>query len=285
MTRNPTIARRAEELLGAAVAATSPVAGGDICTATRVRLTDGRAVLIKSHVHPPRGFFAAEASSLAWLAAAAPDLVPAPLAVDDDCLVLPWIETGKPNVEAAADFGRALAALHAAGAPGFGREADGFIGRLPMRNTPTPDWPRFFAEHRVLPYLKLARDRDRIEPEAARQIEAVLPRLEALVPTEPPAPLHGDLWNGNVLWSSDGVVRLIDPAAYGGHREMDLAMLALFGLPHLQRVLDAYGEAAPLADGWEDRLALHQLFPLLTHAVMFGGGYGERAAAAAVRFA
>ncbi|CAM3289071.1 fructosamine kinase family protein [Nocardioides dubius] len=284
MTRNPTIARRAEELLGAAVAATSPVAGGDICTATRVRLTDGRAVLIKSHVHPPPGFFAVEASGLAWLAAAAPDLVPAPLAVDDDCLILPWIETSKPTLEAAADFGRALAALHGVGATGFGRDGDGFIGRLPMRNTPRESWPQFFAENRVLPYLKLARDRDRIEPEAAEQIEAVLPRIAELVPSESAAHLHGDLWNGNVLWSSDGVVQLIDPAAYGGHREMDLAMLALFGLPHLQRALDAYREAFPLAEGWEDRLALHQLFPLLTHAAMFGGGYGARAGAAAARF-
>ncbi|MFS3127457.1 fructosamine kinase family protein [Nocardioides sp. Bht2] len=284
MTRNPTIARRAEELLGAAVAATSPVAGGDICTATRVRLADGRAVFVKSHVRPPQRFFASEADSLVWLAQAAPDLVPEPLAVDDDCLILPWIETSKPTVEAAASFGHALARLHAAAVSGFGRESDGFIGRLPMRNTPAPDWAEFFAEHRVRPYLKLAHDRGRLSAEQSAAIESVLPRLGSLVPVEPAAPLHGDLWNGNVLWSADGVVRLIDPAAYGGHRETDLAMLALFGLPHLQRVLDSYHEQYPLADGWEDRIGLHQLFPLLTHAAMFGGGYGARAATVAARF-
>jgi fructosamine-3-kinase len=106
------------------------------------------------------------------------------------------------------------------------------------------------------------------------------------VPEEPPARLHGDLWNGNVLWGLDGQVWAIDPAAHAGHRETDLAMLSLFGLPHLPRVLDAYLEASPLADGWEDRVPLHQLFPLLVHACLFGWGtsgtgYGGRAGAAA----
>ena len=100
-----------------------------------------------------------------------------------------------------------------------------------------------------------------------------------------PCSRHGDLWNGNVLWGLDGHAWLIDPAAYGGHREADLAMLALFGLPHLPRVLDAYIEVAPLADGWEDRAALHQIFPLLGHACHFGGGYGPRAADLAARYA
>ena len=133
----------------------------------------------------------------------------------------------------------------------------------------------------MLPYLKLARDRGADHRRRRPRIEAVVRRLAELVPEEPPARLHGDLWNGNVLWGTDGRVRVIDPAAHGGHRETDLAMLALFGLPHLPRVLDAYDEVAPLADGWQDRPALHQLFPLLVHACLFGGGYGARAADAA----
>ena len=104
-------------------------------------------------------------------------------------------------------------------------------------------------------------------------------------PDEPPARLHGDLWSGNLVWTSSAVW-LVDPAAHGGHRETDLAMLALFGCPQLPRVLDAYQEATPLADGWEDRVALHQLFPLLVHACLFGrgsggSGYGARAGEAA----
>ena len=104
------------------------------------------------------------------------------------------------------------------------------------------------------------------------------------VPDAEPARLHGDLWSGNILWSADGAV-LIDPAAHGGHRETDLAMLDLFGLPHLARVLAAYDETWPLDDGWRQRVPLRQLHPLLVHAALFGGGYGAQAVAAARRYA
>ena len=136
----------------------------------------------------------------------------------------------------------------------------------------------------MLPYLKLASDRGRISADDAQRVEGVVARLADLVPEEPPARLHGDLWNGNVLWGTEQRVWVIDPAAHGGHRETDLAMLALFGLPHLPRVLDAYAEASPLAEGWQDRAGVHQLFPLLVHACLFGGGYGARAGATAARY-
>ncbi|WP_235734488.1 fructosamine kinase family protein [Nocardioides alcanivorans] len=249
-----------------------------------MKVADGRTVLMKTHVHPPAGFFDAEARSLRWLHEAAPRLVPAVLAVDVDCLLLPFVETGKPTVDAAALLGRELATLHAAGAATYGWDKDGFIGRLPLPNSPAPSWAEFYATRRVLPYLKLARDRGHATPDDAQVIESVLGRLAQLVPDEPPARLHGDLWSGNVLWATDGRVWLVDPAAHGGHRETDLAMLALFGLPHLQQVVDAYEAVTPLAEGWADRQSLHQLFPLLTHAAMFGGGYASRAAALAARF-
>ena len=151
-----------------------------------------------------------------------------------------------------------------------------------MPNRPAPSWPEFFATRRILPYLKLARDRGNIAPEDAAAVEDVVRRIVDLAgPAEPPARIHGDLWSGNVLWGQDGRGWLVDPAAHGGHRESDLALLALFGLPQLPRVLDAYTEEAPLADGWEERVPLHQLFPLLVHACLFGGGYGARAAEAA----
>ena len=291
MTRQPLVARRAEELLGSAVVATAPVAGGDISTATRLRLSNGTTALMKTLPHAPDGFFAAEAAGLRWLAEASPDggaHVPDVLGVDHECLIIRWVEPGKNSVDAATALGRSLAATHATGAASFGLERDGFIGRLPMPNRPTDTWAEFYAARRVLPYLKLARDRGAASAEDAAAIEALLPRLGDLVPEEPPARLHGDLWNGNVLWGVDGQAWLIDPATYGGHREVDLTMLALFGLPHLPRVLDAYAEAAaatrPLADGWEDRVALHQVFPLLVHACHFGGGYAARAAEAAARY-
>jgi fructosamine-3-kinase len=137
----------------------------------------------------------------------------------------------------------------------------------------------------VLPYLKLARDRGAVSPGQAATIEAVVSKLTALVPEEPPARLHGDLWNGNVLWGADARIWIVDPAAYAGHRETDLAMLALFGLPHLSRVIDAYHEGHPLTDGWRDRLAIHQLYPLLVHSAAFGGGYAARAAAGVTSYA
>lgn len=292
MTRQPLVARRAEELLGSSVVATAPVAGGDTSTATRLRLSNGTTALMKTLPHAPEDFFAAEAAGLRWLAEATGSggaQIPEVLGVDHECVIVRWVEPGKNSVDAATTFGRALAATHAAGAPSYGRDRDGFIGRLPMPNRPTDTWAEFYAARRVLPYLKLARDRGAATAEQAAAIEAVLPRLADLVPEESPARLHGDLWNGNVLWGLDGHAWLIDPAAYGGHREVDLAMLALFGLPHLPRVLDAYAEAAaetvPLADGWTDRVALHQVFPLLVHACHFGGGYAGRAAEAAARFA
>ncbi|HEU5037571.1 MAG TPA: fructosamine kinase family protein [Nocardioides sp.] len=289
MTRQPLVARRAEELLGSAVVATAPVAGGDIATSTRLRLSDGTTALMKTLPHAPDDFFAAEAAGLRWLAEAGGARVPEVLGVDPECLIIRWVEPGKSSIDTAAALGRELAATHAAGAPSYGLDRDGFIGRLPMPNRPADTWAEFYAVRRLLPYLKLARDRGAATPEQAAAVEAVVPRLASLVPEERPARLHGDLWNGNVLWGLDGHAWLIDPAAYGGHREVDLAMLALFGLPHLPRVLDAYAEAAadtrPLADGWEDRLALHQLFPLLVHACHFGGGYAGRAADLAARYA
>jgi len=288
VTRQPLVARHAEELLGAAVVATAPLAGGDTSSATKLRLSDGSTAIMKTHAHPPAGFFASEASGLRWLAEANADggvSVPEVLGVDEECVILRWVEPGKASADAAAGFGQALATTHAAGAPSYGGAADGFISKLPLPNGTCDSWAEFYAVRRVLPYLKLARDRGAVSDVEAGLVEGVIGKLTSLLPEEPPARLHGDLWNGNVLWGQESRVWLIDPAAYGGHRELDLAMLALFGLPHLPRVLESYQERAPLADGWEERVPLHQLFPLLVHAALFGGGYGSRAAEAAARYA
>jgi fructosamine-3-kinase len=280
-----TIAGRAETLLGTAVVATTPVAGGDICTSTRLRLSGGGSALMKTRPNAPDDFFPAEARGLRWLGEASGVDVPDVLAAEPDCLILSWVEVGRPTPEAAEQLGRRLAATHRAGAPAFGADLDGYIGTLPLPNRSAPTWPEFFATRRILPYLKLARDRGAVSPDDAADVEAVVRRIADLAgPPEPPARLHGDLWSGNVLWGQDGRTWLVDPAAYAGHRETDLAMLALFGLPQLQRVLEAYQQETPLAEGWEDRVGLHQLFPLLVHACLFGGGYGTRAGEVARRF-
>lgn len=282
MARMTGTAARAEALIGRGVVSTTPVAGGDICTATRLRLSDGTNAVIKTRPQAPADFFRREAEGLQWLREAGGAPVPEVLGVDEECLVLAWVEPGKPTAEAAEELGRALARTHAAGAEGFGGPDDGYIGLAPLPNRPLDTWPDFYASRRVMPYVRAALDRKALTVEQADTIESAMRRIRDIAgPAEPPARLHGDLWSGNVVWGTDGHAWLIDPAAHGGHRETDLAMLSLFGAPHLQRILDAYDEAAPLADGWRGRVALHQLHPLLVHAVLFGGSYGARATAAA----
>ncbi|WP_328350490.1 fructosamine kinase family protein [Streptomyces sp. NBC_00445] len=246
-----------------------------------VTLDDGHMVMVKRGDGPAAA--QAEAAGLRWLAAAGAVRVPEVHGHDRHWLVSDRVPPGAPTPAAAARFGGELAALRASGAPAFGAPppdgpVDAYIGLAPMRNSPGTDWPQWYAEHRVLPYLRRAVDDGTIRAAEAAVIERVCERLPELAgPAEPPARLHGDLWNGNVLWGADGHAWLIDPAAHGGHRETDLAMLRLFGCPHLDLVLDGYQQTAPLAEGWTDRVGLHQLFPLLVHAVLFGRGYAEQA--------
>lgn len=282
MARMGGIAARAESLLGLGVIATTPVAGGDICTSTRLRLTDGRSAIIKTRPHSPEDFFVREADGLRWLRAAEGAPVPEVLGVATDCVIVQWVEPGRATSEAAERFGRGLSVTHAAGAAMFGAEHDGYIGTAPLPNRSAPSWGEFYATRRVLPYLKAAVDRGAMTAHQAEPVETLMRRIgEFAGPEEPPARIHGDLWAGNVVWGLDDQAHLIDPAAHGGHRETDLAMLALFGTQHLQEILGAYDEAAPLADGWRERVALHQLHPLLVHSMMFGGGYGARASSSA----
>lgn len=282
MARMAGTAARAEALLDLGVVSTTPVAGGDICTCTRLRLTDGHSAIIKTRPHAPEGFFAREAEGLRWLGEAGGAKVPHVLAVAEDCLVLDWVEPGKPTPDAAERFGRDLAATHRAGAQMFGADGDGFIGLAPLPNRSMATWPEFFASRRVMPYVRAAADRDALTGDEAATIESAMRHIHDFAgDAEPPARIHGDLWSGNLVWGADGDIRIIDPAAHGGHRETDVAMLSLFGTPHLQRIVDAYDEAWPLGEGWRERLPLHQLHPLLVHAVLFGGTYGARAAAAA----
>ncbi|MFC8428387.1 fructosamine kinase family protein [Streptomyces sp. NPDC057253] len=267
----------AARLTGRTAAEERPVSGA----LTEVTLDDGREVMAKRGDAPEE--VAAEATGLRWLAEARAVRVPVVYGHDDRWLVTELVPRGRPSRDAADGLGRSLAALHAAGAPAFGSAPPGgpreaFIGRAPMRNVEGADWPQWYAEHRVLPYLRRAVDDGTIAADEAPVIERLCERLPELAgPAEPPARLHGDLWNGNVLWGADGHAWLIDPAAHGGHRETDLAMLHLFGCPHLDEVLRGYERAAPLADGWADRVGLHQLFPLLVHAVLFGRGYAQQA--------
>ena len=278
----------AGRVLGAPVVGLSPIAGGDTSRAYRATTDTDRTAFVKVHDATPAGLLAAEARGLRWLADAGTVRVPAVLGLDEagatPVLVVEWIEPGAPARDHDEQVGHQLAALHLAGAPSFGFDHDGFIGPLPLDNTPTDDWPTFYAERRIRPLLRLAHDRGRLEPTTVAAIDHLLDGLaDRAGPPEPAARLHGDLWAGNALVDASGAPVLVDPAAHGGHREVDLAMMRLFG-GFGPRCFAAYDEAAPLADGHAERVPLWQLHPLLVHAVLFGGGYAESVATVVARF-
>ena len=243
--------------------------------------------IVKRRDEAPDGFFEAEAAGLAWLAVADGVRTARVAAVGPGWIELERITETRPDRAAAAAFGRDLARTHAAGADAFGAPPGGwhgplFIGRRPMAAAAERRWGAFYARDRVLPFVAIAEEIGDVTTAEAALVRRVCEAIAAgaFDDDEPPARIHGDLWNGNVLWSADGVV-LIDPAAHGGHRETDLAMLALFGCPFLGDILAAYDAVAPLRDGWRDRVPLHQLHPLAVHAAGHGRGYGIALAEAA----
>jgi fructosamine-3-kinase len=263
--------------LGTTIRATAPVHGGDVAVAYRLDLGDGHRVFAKTHRNPPAGFFTTEAAGLRWLAEPAVVRVPTVIAVADDpaFLVLEWIDTGQgaAHERTEAELGRALAALHRAGSPSFGREDRRTTGSRGLPNEPCPTWAEFYATQRLLPLARLARDGGALGVTAVAGLAVIAERLVELGgPAEPAARLHGDLWAGNRLVDDRGTSWLIDPAAHGGHREFDLAMMRLFG-GFGADCFAAYQESFPLAEGWEARVELHQLAPLVVHAIKFGGAY------------
>jgi fructosamine-3-kinase len=274
--------------LGATIVNARRVHGGDVAIAYALDLDDGRRAFAKTHPAAPPNFFTTEAVGLEWLRA--PDVisVPAVLAVSDEPpnrLVLEWIdEGGRATEQTEAVLGTALAALHAAGAPAFGREDRRTTGSRGLPNEPCATWPEFYRENRLLPLARLARDENALPTRAITQLEHVAGRLEGFDAAEPPARLHGDLWAGNRLVDVRQRSWLIDPAAHGGHREFDLAMMRLFG-GFSARCFSAYEEVSPLAPGWQDRVALHQIAPLVVHAIKFGGGYVAAAREAIAAYA
>ncbi|MBK7584146.1 MAG: fructosamine kinase family protein [Myxococcales bacterium] len=260
-----------EETLHSRVTGVSPISGGDINQAHAVDLADGRRVFVKHNAATPPGMFEAEAHGLAWLAEAEALALPQVIAIGASFLVLELLEPGRPRADHDEELGRGLARLHAHGAREFGLDRDNFIGRLPQDNRPLPDWATFYAERRLRPMVDQARQP--LGRETLAAFERLYARLPELVgPDEPPARLHGDLWGGNAHVTESGAPCLIDPAAYAGHREVDLAMMALFG-GFGGRVFAAYAEAFPLEPGHTDRQALYQLYPLLVHVNLFGDGY------------
>jgi fructosamine-3-kinase len=272
-----------EQLTGWTPVRLEPVEGGSICQCYRAIGPAGKRAFVKTHETDHPGLFDAEARSLRWLASAAAAHVPDVLAVDDYGIALSYIDEEAPSPARAEQFGHDLAALHRAGAARFGAPWPGFAGPLPMPNDAADDWPTFLARKRIEPLLRHAMASGNLAD--ATSVERVISRMEWLVDgSEPPSRCHGDLWSGNVMFTGTSAA-VVDPSAYGGHREADLAMLCLFSAPYLNRILAGYHDAYPLLDGWRERLGVHQLVPLLAHAALFGGQFGQQVTAMARRYA
>lgn len=272
--------------LGADIAGMQRLSGGDVAEAYRVELTDGRRLFAKTHRDPPPAFFDTEARGLAWLAESTTVRVPQVLAHADQpvaFLALTWIDEAPPSSGDDTDFGRGLAAMHRAGAPSFGREDRRTTGSRALPNDPCRSWSDFYGSQRLLPLARLAGGANALPTRTVADLERLATSLDRWDDGDPPSRLHGDLWAGNRIVDTTGRSWLIDPACHGGHREFDLAMMRLFG-GFGDQVFAAYGEAHPLADGWAERVALHQIAPLVVHAIKFGGGYVDAAVAAVDRY-
>lgn len=287
-----------EAELGTPVGSIMPVAGGDINDAFRVDLAE-RAVFVKTRPEAPPGAFRDEAAGLRWLAEPSGLPTPGIVLAHEAFLALDWVDRGSLDAVGEEALGRGLAQTHLAGALSFGAtpvlEADGSLatetGHAPMEmgaitlpNDPADTFAAFYAERRILPLAERARAMGRLSPDHHGLMHRLAERLPELVgPPEPPARIHGDLWAGNVLAGIEGQPWLIDPVAHGGHRELDLAALRVFGGPG-ERCFDAYAEVAPLTDGHADRIPLMQLGIILLHVALFGGAYEAQAAAIARRY-
>jgi len=248
------VAAAAADALGTGVLAARPVAGGDLNDAYALELAGGRRAFAKTAAGVAPGTYEAEAAGLRWLAEAAGPAMPEVLAVTPTLLVLAWIDEGRLDAAGEEALGRGLAGVHGAGAPAHGATPPGApdglrLGPLILPSAPVATWAECYAAQRLEPALRAAVDRRAIDAAGAGAVERVCARMDDLAgPPEPPARLHGDLWSGNVLADAAGRPVLVDPAAHGGHREVDLAMLDLFGaVPPRTRA--AYAEASPLAAG------------------------------------
>lgn len=282
------------ERLGLDISAVTKTRGGDINDAFRAETSDG-PIFVKSSPTAQPGMFTAEADGLEWISESEAIATPKVISVNDPAeddgsprlLALEWIDEGSVDGE---QLGEQLAAMHALGAPTFGF-TPGLGAHAPMRfndlslpNDPHPTFAEFYAANRIVPLTDQSVALGRMSADTAATMHRLAERIADFAgPEEPPARTHGDLWIGNVMADKTGKPYLIDPVAHGGHREVDLANLTVFGSPG-QRCFDAYNEAFPIADGFQERVPLWQLAMILLHVFLFGGSYEAQALAIAKQY-
>lgn len=275
-----TLDNKLEVLFSDVIKRKSSVGGGCIANAQKVEFQSGYKVFVKS------GFvgrmFVKEANGLKELAKSNAFRIPKVLEVDDDFLVLEYIETGAKDAEFFKHFGRQLAYLHRFTTDEFGFFEDNYIGSSQQSNIPSikgkTDWATFYLENRLLYQFKMAEKKGYVDAGFRTDFK----KLEGKIPhilkhsEELPTLMHGDLWGGNYMTDQNGKPVLIDPAVYYGHRELDLAMTYIFG-GFYPDFYEAYQKENPLKEGWEFRLNLYKLYHILNHLNIFGMGYYREA--------
>jgi fructosamine-3-kinase len=256
--------------------AAAAVYGGDISTCFRLTTSEGSLFLKYRAAAEGADFFRKELDGLNLLLATPAVRAPRPLfygsTASGSYLVMEFLEKKTPRKHFWELLAGQLAALHRCTAACFGLGEDNFIGSLPQDNRPADSWPEFYASRRLEPLLRRLTDRGLLGGRPAAGAYRLLSRLADIFPDEKPALLHGDLWGGNFLSGPGGEPYLFDPAVHYGNREMDLAMTRLFG-GFDRKFYQHYEALFPLAPEWEKRSRLCQLYPLLVHALLFGGGY------------
>lgn len=275
------------EACGLGGADTRPVPGGDINSAfcARHRGADYFIKVNDAALYP--AMFLKEANALKVLKATTslcvPEVISSGEANGKQYLVLSWLEAGTAHKDFWQYFGQGLADLHRQTQNNFGWMEDNYIGSLHQSNSAADSWSEFYAGQRLLPLIKKLYDKRQMSKGDSQLAEKLCCRLDDLFPEERPALLHGDLWSGNFMISDKGPA-IYDPAAYYGHREMDLGMSLLFG-GFAAQFYEAYEQAWPPEKGWRQRVPLTQLYPLLVHACLFGSAYAERAGGMIRKFA
>ncbi len=278
------IKKEIERIVQGKITSIVPQHGGDINHSVKLIFGDKTELFLKWNTSAPAKMFEAEAKGLDLLRSGKTGLtIPNIIWVGNDFLLMDFVKEEPALQDSSFNFGRALANIHKSTSSQFGLDHHNYIGKLPQRNTKHNSWPEFFIAERIEPLLKLGIDSGKLNKKFSSNIDLLTKITENLFPIEPPSLIHGDLWSGNYMFTAKGKASIYDPAVYYGHREMDLAMTRLFGGFNLQ-FYKGYEAEYPLEDGFEERLSLCNLYPVLVHAVLFGGNYWQSASTTILKY-